>query len=529
MTAKDILTQREQRRVELQAALDAMKSQTERNRMGQFATPFPLATEILSYAKRLIPHGQGVRFLDPGFGTGAFYSALLQAFEANRIVSATGYEIDPHYGDKARQLWRETGLDLHISDFTKAAPNENGFNLLICNPPYVRHHHILNGEKIRLQAASHNACGVHFGGLAGLYCYFLALCHSWMAEGGIAGWLIPSEFMDVNYGVAAKRYLLDKVRLLHIHRFDPLDVQFGDALVSSAVVWFRKEKPPRNYDVQFTFGGTLSEPRLSRIVSANSLRPALKWTHFPLAQIHPWQAITTLADFFSIRRGLATGDNNYFILTASQISERDLPLKFFSPILPSPRYLPVSEILSDELGNPLIANPSFLLDCRLSEAEVQKHFGSLWRYLQEGRERGVADRYLCQHRSPWYAQEKRPAPPFICTYLGRGDVKSGRPFRFILNHSRATVTNVYLALYPKRAVAQAIEASSSLARRIWEILNCIEPESMLTQGRVYGGGLHKLEPKELARVPVHELAALITRSPKPRQTLINAGFSAGDI
>ena len=170
-------------------------------------------------------------------------------------------------------------------------------------------------------------------------------------------------------------------------------------------------------------------------------------------------------------------------------------MKFFCPVLPSPRYLPVSEILSDDLGNPFIANPSFLLDCRLPETEVQKHYGSLWRYLQEGRERGVADRYLCQHRSPWYAQEKRPAPPFICTYLGRGDVKSGRPFRFILNHSRATVTNVYLALYPERAVAQAIEGSPSLARRIWEILNCIEAESMLTQGGFMAVACTNLSPR----------------------------------
>src|SRR5208337_3954053 len=112
--------------------------------------------------------------------------------------------------------------------------------------------------------------------------------------------------------------------------------------------------------------------------------------------------------------------------------------------------------------------------------------------------------------------------PFVCTYLGRGNVKSGRPFRFILNHSCATVTNVYLALYPKSVLAQPLKGNSSLARRIWEILNRIQPESMLTEGRVYGGGLHKLEPKELARVPARELAELFSWTPKPRQGLINA-------
>ncbi len=91
----DLLTHKEQRRLEVQAYLDAMKSKAERNRMGQFATPFPLALDILSYAKKLLPPGQKIRFLDPGFGTGAFYSALLQTFPAAKIAAATGYEIDP--------------------------------------------------------------------------------------------------------------------------------------------------------------------------------------------------------------------------------------------------------------------------------------------------------------------------------------------------------------------------------------------------------------------------------------------------
>jgi hypothetical protein len=368
----------------------------------------------------------------------------------------------------------------------------------------------VNGDKLRIQDASRKACGVQFGGLAGLYCHFLGLSHAWMRDGGIAGWLIPSEFMDVNYGEAVKRYLLEKVTLLHIHRFDPHDVQFDDALVSSAVVWFRKEPPPENHAVEFSFGGTLAAPKVSRLVPAAVLRVESKWTRFPLLGSRPVEQGYVLSDFFSIRRGLATGDNNYFILTAAQIAAHKLPLQFFKPILPSPRHLPVTEILADETGNPLIDNPLFLLDCRLSETEVQKHYPSLWRYFQEGQAQGVTDRYLCGHRSPWYSQENRPAAPFVCTYLGRGNVKSGRPFRFILNHSKATITNVYLALYPKEALAQAIKGSPSLAREVWEILNRICPKSMLAEGRVYGGGLHKLEPKELANVPAADLAALLS-------------------
>ncbi len=229
------LPQYEEKRLVLQLERDAAKTQSERNQLGQFATPAALALDIVAYAKRLLPLNVPVRFLDPAFGTGAFYSALLRTFPEDRIDRAEGFEIDPHYGEPALNLWAKAQLHLRLEDFTRAKPPEaqdERFNLVVCNPPYVRHHHITSSEKVRLQHTTQQACGVHVGGLAGLYCYFLGLSHPWVAEGGIAGWLIPSEFMDVKYGVAVKRYLLNQVTLLRIHRFDPEDVQFADALVS---------------------------------------------------------------------------------------------------------------------------------------------------------------------------------------------------------------------------------------------------------------------------------------------------------
>ena len=59
----------ESRRLQLQDSLDSAKTQAERNRLGQFATPAPLATDILAYAKSLVSPAIGVRFLDPAFGT----------------------------------------------------------------------------------------------------------------------------------------------------------------------------------------------------------------------------------------------------------------------------------------------------------------------------------------------------------------------------------------------------------------------------------------------------------------------------
>lgn len=287
----------EEQRLALQTELDSHKSQVERNRLGQFATPTALAEEILKYAATLLPPGEKVHFLDPAFGTGAFYSALLNAFAKKQIAEARGYEIDPHYGKPAAQLWEHFGLTFKIADFTREEPSPR-FNLIICNPPYVRHHHLRNSDKDRLRLHAVKASGMKISGLAGLYCHFLGLSYAWMAEGGIAGWLIPSEFMDVNYGQAVKHFLLNRVTLLHVHRFDPNDVQFADALVSSAVVWFRKASPSHDHVVTFTFGGTLLNPKLSRLIPARALAGESKWSRFPAAEISSGTANPTISDFF---------------------------------------------------------------------------------------------------------------------------------------------------------------------------------------------------------------------------------------
>ena len=341
-----------------------------------------------------------------------------------------------------------------------------------------------------------------------------------MAQDALPGWLVPSEFMDVNYGSVIKRYLLDTVTLRHIHRFDPNDVQFGDALVSSAVVWFSNRAPPPEHAIRFTYGGSLDRPRVDRPVPVAALRRAAKWTRFPMEEHETPVAGPVLGDFFEIRRGIATGGNRFFILPAAEIERRGLPPEPFRPILPSPRYLAEDEVPADDQGNPLLDRRLFLLDCRWGAQEIRDRYPRLWSYLEAGRAQGITEGHICRHRTPWYAQEKRAPAPLVCTYIGRSDNPRRKPFRFILNHSQATAANVYLMLYPKEPIAGVLEDDPAVKRAVWEALNAIRPQALLGEGRVYGGGLPKLEPKELANVPVPALATLLPaamRSREPQQ------------
>ncbi len=504
----------ESKRLTLQRQLDAAKTLAERNKLGQFPTPTLLATDILEYARALLPPTVRIRFLDPAFGTGSFYSALRTCFATRRITAAVGYEIDPHYARAAIDLWQGHALDLRLMDFTHAPPpasDADKFNLLICNPPYVRHHHLTQTAKAHLLQTVQSVTGLRLNGLTGLYGYFLCLSQAWLADGGLAGWLIPSEFMDVNYGQPLKTYLLDQVTLLRIHRFDPMDVQFQDALVSSAVVWFKKAPPPVDHAVEFTYGGTLAQPAIAKNIPAAVLRASSKWTQYPRASvgIRENQSGMKLADLFKIQRGIATGANDFFILSSEQIAEHQLPLECFIPILPSPRYLTTDDIKADAHGMPLIDRPRYLLNCNLPEEVVRHQYPTLWAYLQTGIAAGVDQHYLCQHRTPWYSQEVRTPALFLCTYMGRQDTGSGRPFRFLLNHSQATAPNVYLLLYPRPDLALYLKDHPRRIKEVWQALNEIQMETLIGEGRVYGGGLHKLEPNELANAPAERLLKVL--------------------
>ena len=310
----------ERERERIQDIIDCSKKIDERRIMGQFATPYELAKEIISYGLSLLQDDE-IQLLEPSFGTGSFFSALLSTNKCKSISNITGYEIDSEIYQKAISLWNENQYNLICGDFLTAQA-KNNYNLLISNPPYVRHHFINKEQKAKLGKDVKKETNLSISGLAGLYCYFILLAHKWLKPGAISGWLIPSEFMDVNYGKTIKDYLLNKVHLLKNHRYVPENSKFKDALVSSCVVWFKNEIVNADYTVELSYGGTHEKPSSTILVTKKQLQSESKWTSItakPITSKEDEKQVPTLGDYFTIKRGLATGDNNFFILSKEQI------------------------------------------------------------------------------------------------------------------------------------------------------------------------------------------------------------------
>jgi predicted RNA methylase len=510
----------EELRQERQVQLDALKTAEERNRWGQFATPIQLAQEIIRLAlQNRGTQSEDIDFLDPAFGTGSFLSALLASLGDMTHVHATGIELDPLFAQAARDLWDAPQVHVVEGDFTKLSPSllDQKPNLIVCNPPYIRHHHMTRDQKVRLKNQVYTTTGLTISGLAGMYCYFMLLAHLWLREGGLGVWLVPTEFMDVKYGSALRDYLTRHVTLKQIHRFGSLDVQFTDALVSSAIVVFQKIPPQTETQILLTVGGLPTAPHQTYQVDREWLRQQPKWTHEPdhTRPLHR-QGEITFGSLFKASRGIATGANSFFIMTRDEAEKRVLPLQFLRPILPSPRHIKVSVIEADSDGFPLDILQLVLLDCDLPEDAVREQFPSLWAYLEYGKSMGIHQRYLTSRRAPWYRQEERAYTPFLCTYMGRSD-HGEQPFTFIWNKSSATAPNVYLLLYPRKQWASAVMGDHDVQAEVFDLLGHIHVDELIHEGRTYGGGLHKIEPHEFYNIHLANAGALDRFITEPRE------------
>lgn len=516
------MKENELKRIEMQRRIDSQRSSFERNKLGQYATPPDLARQIASYILSMMDN-KPIGFLDPAVGSGAFFSALMDSKDNLQIDKALGIEIDAQFAIAASEIWSSSGLEIEHADFTKMAlpvTEKEKFNLILTNPPYVRHHHIDAENKERLKQQASAILGFEISGLAGLYCYFLLLTHNWLKKNAISSWLIPSEFMDVNYGIAIKRYLLEQVQLLHIHRYDPVELQFEDALVSSAVVVFQNKKPDSKLPIKFSFGGPIENPNRLCEVSAVELAKLRKWTSFPTRSNKSLEVSqTSLADFFTIRRGIATGANGFFILPRSRAMMLGIEGEFLKPLLPSPRKLLQTIVESESDGYPQLPDQLTLIDTCQSEDYIKKSCPVLYEYLKDGKKNGITNTYLVSKRKPWYKQEQREPAPFLCTYMGRS-VKN-KPFRFIWNKSQAIATNTYLMLYPVPRLAKLMHSNHTIAERIFDFLNNIDLDDLVTEGRIYGGGLHKVEPAELGRVDAEKLISITGVQPLEKVTQLS--------
>jgi hypothetical protein len=73
----------------------------------------------------------------------------------------------------------------------------------------------------------------------------------------------------------------------------------------------------------------------------------------------------------------------------------------------------------------------------------------------------------------------------------------------------ATATNGYLLLIPREPLARYLREHPDFSLKILDFLNSIPDHDLVSNGRNYGGGLYKMEPKELSNINASFIAESI--------------------
>ena len=170
--------------------------------MGPVRDPARLSLDIAPLCVEQAEAAKGeFTFLDPAIGTGSFFGAFLRVFPHDRIECATGIELDEPFADAASAIWHEQGLKidtgrLHQTDGRAGLQCHPGQPAVRSTPPPAGRGETAPGPV--------GARGNWLEAERTLRPVLLLPADRpwWLADSGLAVWLIPSEFMDVNYGEA---------------------------------------------------------------------------------------------------------------------------------------------------------------------------------------------------------------------------------------------------------------------------------------------------------------------------------------
>jgi adenine-specific DNA-methyltransferase len=468
--------------------LERLKSRDERYQLGQFFTPPPIG-EFMADAVRAV---EPETVLDPGVGGGI----LLRAIGAG--PRRFGLDIDPAAVEFAAASLGPD-VELAVGDFLDPAswPLPVGsFDAIIANPPYIRHHN-LKAEHKRLAQRYGARLRLKVSSLSGSYVYFFLEALLRLNEGGRLVFITPTEFLDVRYGSAVKSALLDTCEINEVIVLEMDELAFDGVLTTSAItVATKTPRPTRRYRLtEAKMSGDVQRARTVEL-SADAAPAYLPWTPFLPSRAERIVSLVEgrtakLSDYARVRRGIATGDNSFFCLTRAEADEWGIEPEYLVPVVVGAKDLPPQGVLDDAFRAERIAAGAraFLLFCH--EPKKVLLGKNVLRYIEHGERLGLPDRFNCRTRSPWYGVEPVPPPDFFVTYMSR------QRARFVRNTVGARCMTSLLNVWAKPGI------SPEALRPVLE--DPINAQLLREFGRTYGGGLGKIEPGDLLRLPVRPL------------------------
>ncbi len=468
-----------------------------RKKFAQFFTPETIADLMADW---LIGNNKLKTVLEPAFGLGVFSRNLLKK---NPVLNIRGFDIDETILKEAQSFFNTNpNVSLNLEDYM-FNDWSNEYDGIICNPPYFKFHDYDNKSILK---EIENRLNFKFNGFTNLYTLFLLKSIYQLAPNGRMAYIIPSEFLNSDYGKLVKEYLVKTNTLRHLFVIDFKENVFDDALTTASILLLAKD----NNDKEINISTIKSKSDLSKIVNyinsypnlkgeftykPSDLDPNIKWRkYYQVQNSDKYKNLVQFSKYAKVVRGIATGANDYFTFRPSKAKKYSIQSDNLLPCICRAKdvksaFFTKNDFKQLEQNDELV----YLFDALKSNNDAVE------KYIKKGIEEGVNGKYLTKSRKIWYSLENRPPAPIWVSVFNRNGLK------FIRNEAKISNLTTFHCVYLKQSdLFSTINPDLLFAYLLTDIAKKIFSDNR----REYGNGLKKFEPNDLNKAQMLNLSLL---------------------
>lgn len=468
-----------------------------RKKFAQFFTPQAVADLMADW---LLGDNKIKTVLEPAFGLGIFSRTLLKK---NPNLTITGFDIDETILSDAKTYFNTIDqVSLSLKDYMF---NDwgNKYDGIICNPPYLKFHDYNNKQILE---EVEDKLKFKFNGFTNLYTLFLLKSIFQLNKDGRAAYIIPSEFLNADYGTLVKEYLLKTKTLKHLFIIDFKENVFDDVLTTASILLLANDD--NNSEINITTIDSKSDLQSVEqyiesypngkgefTLEPKDLDPSIKWRkYYQLQNSINYKNLVPFTSFAKVVRGIATGANEYFAFKPSKAQKYAIPKENLLPCICKAKDVKTNFFTTEDFKK-LIEDDelTYLFNGHVS------HSQKVYDYIAKGEAEKINEKYLTKSRNPWYAIENRPPAPIWVSVFNRNGIK------FIRNEANVSNLTTFHCVYPAK---ENLFSKVNIDLLFAYLLTDVAKEIFNDNRREYGNGLKKFEPNDLNKSKILDLSVL---------------------
>lgn len=460
----------------------SLSENTVRRLTGVYYTPSSAADFMADWLVR----NDGEHILEPSFGGGIFLRSVAASNQRRDFghVRLTGVEIDEAVRAQAREQFAGLGANLRCADFLGVSPFP--VQCVIGNPPYVRLRNLPDDQKERALDVAGCVMGEPMEPSGSVWMPFVLHSMRFLTPGGRMALVLPYELTYVRYARLLWDTLRSKFGSLQILRTH--ERLFPDILQDVVILLadqYGKRTETVHYQVFERVNDLLeNRPLVGEQIPIDDLLRGRR--SFVEALLGPdlrqllrgriANATVPARNLVTFNIGYVTGDKNFFHPTPEVIQKYCLPGASLHPAFTSTRGLKGEGMGTSSFNREEMDRLFLPGDDPLTASERS--------YIKWGEANGVAKRYKCQVRDPWYVVPGVRVPDVILSVFSECPV-------FLINDARYFASNSLLCGFSNGPTG------AEIATRWYTSLTLLQCE---LEVHALGGGVMVLIPGEAGNI-----------------------------